>query len=77
MLETEIKENEVYNVVFDITLKKPGCAILQAMFGCENHMAHLFETDSWLTSPTPDLKAYQIPGDQLKKLVALVNSQYT
>lgn len=55
-------------VVYDLKLKRPGCALLQAAMG-GTVSATLFPTEDWLLEPTPDLAAYRISDDQLKALV--------
>lgn len=61
-------------IAYDAKLKRPGCVLLQASFGCvEPNLADLFPIDSWLLAPTPDLRVYSLKEDQLSKLVKLAN----
>jgi hypothetical protein len=55
-------------IAFDITLMRPGCALLQAAYQCGPHLADLFPVDIWLLSPTADLKVYNIERTQLSLL---------
>ena len=57
-------------LVYDITLRRPGCALLQAAFGVPGSIAARFPTEDWLLSPTPDLKVYTLTDEQLKKVIA-------
>ena len=56
-------------IVFDLVLKQPACPLLQAVMGGSHGIAHMFPTEVWLTSLTPDMKAYSIPEDELERLV--------
>ncbi|WP_330502670.1 hypothetical protein V2I71_12745 [Peribacillus frigoritolerans] len=47
MIATEIKEDEMYTFAFDLTLKRPGCAILQGVHGCNPGMASLFHNETF------------------------------
>ena len=56
-------------LVYDVKLKRPACAILQAVFGGDPHLAGRFPSETWLMSITPDLKLYEITEDQLERLI--------
>ena len=64
------------NIVYDAKLKRPGCVLLQASYGCSSGLAHKFPLDSWLVAPTPDLKKYQVTEEQLEKLVAITKDNH-
>lgn len=75
MLLADVVENKVYNLAFDISLMRPGCVLIQAVKGCRAGLAELFNTETWLLSPTDDLRVYPTTGKQLKQLVAAVNNK--
>ena len=56
-------------LVYDITLKRPGCALLQAAMGGTPGIAGSFPSEHWLTSLTPDLKAYKLSTEELKGVI--------
>lgn len=57
-------------IAYDVKLRRPGCALLQAALGCDPALASAFPTDTWLLAPTDDLKVYPIPNDEfLQRLV--------
>lgn len=56
-------------LVYDVKLKRPGCAILQAVFGGDQHLAGRFPSETWLTDITPDLKLYEVTEEQLEWLI--------
>lgn len=62
-------------IAFDIELMRPGCALLQAAMGCGTSIAHHFPVESWVLTPTPGLKVYEITEHQLPKLVAMVEAK--
>lgn len=62
-------------VAFDITLMRPGCALIQAGLGCGTSIAHHFPVESWLLFPTPDLKVYDLTEEQLPKLIEKVKAR--
>lgn len=57
-------------IVFDPKLCRPGCIILQALGGDVPSLTfhRLFPTETWLTHPTPDMKLFEVTGDQLEIL---------
>lgn len=60
---------EKLKIAFDITLMRPGCAMLQAAFGCPGVLADLFPVETWLLTPTENLRVYRIQRPQLEQLV--------
>jgi hypothetical protein len=59
-------------VVYDPVLKRPGCALLQAVMG-GTVSATLFPSESWLLAPTDDMKAYVVTDEELEILVTIAN----
>ena len=59
-------------IAFDINLMKPGCAIVQAAFGCNPSVADAFDPKHWLLSPTPNMRLYPIDAQRLAWLVEKV-----
>lgn len=59
-------------IAFDIALKRPGCPILQAVYGNDPSIAHAFPPESWLLAPTPDLKVYSLQEQELRMLTKIV-----
>ena len=43
-------------LVVDVKQRRPACALLQAEFGGDYRLVHMLPVESWLTSPTPDMK---------------------
>jgi len=62
-------------VAYDTTLKRPGCAIIQAVFGATISNAELMRMDGWLLSPTEGMRLYEVTDEQLNDLVALTNGR--
>ncbi len=59
-------------IVYDLELMKPGCVLLQAMYGGTiPDFSSRFDAEEWLLAPTPNLKAYEITEEQLEKLTEL------
>jgi hypothetical protein len=56
-------------LVYDMKLRRPGCALLQAALGGSAGAANRFPTEHWLLAPTPDLKPYQISDEQLAEVI--------
>ena len=61
-------------IAFDTKEMKPGCAIIQAVYGGDLGIANRFPVESWLIHPTPDMATYEIPPEQLDYLVAKVKA---
>lgn len=58
-------------IVFDVKLKRPGCALLQAAYGGTPGIHRYFPVETWLLAPTPDMAAYEATPEQLEKLVTM------
>ena len=56
-------------LVYDLKLKRPGCALLQAAMGGSPGVASSFPSEHWLISLTPDLKAYKISTEELADVI--------
>lgn len=51
------------SLVVDVKLRRPGCVIIQACYGCGDErqlVSQLFDPHTWLTAPTDDM--YLISG---------------
>lgn len=62
--------------VYDKTLNKIGCAILQPLFGGNITNTNLinFNTDAWLLAPTPNLKLFSVDNQEtLEKVIKMTN----
>lgn len=58
-------------IAFDTKLRRPGCVLVQAALGAsvpgtlfQLHFPH----ETWLTSPTDDMRVYPVTEEQLGKL---------
>jgi hypothetical protein len=58
-------------VAYDIKLMRPGCVIVAAAMNADPRASQEFPTESWLLSPTPDMRVYETTEDQLKQLVQM------
>lgn len=56
-------------LVYDLKLRRPACALLQAALGGSPGMANSFPSEHWLIAPTPDMKAYQISDEELAGVI--------
>jgi len=56
-------------LVYDVKLKRVGCALLQAAMGGSPGIANEFPTEHWLLAPTPDLKPYSLSIEELKGVI--------
>lgn len=60
---------ETFRIAYDVTLRRPGCVLLQAVMGCAvPNFQLLFPSESWLVSPTDDMKAYRATREELDRL---------
>lgn len=60
-------------IAYDVNLKRPACALLQAVMGGTDSVANNFDPDTWLVHPTPDMKVYAMTDDELKMLIKLTD----
>ncbi len=66
---------ETIPVLFDIELMRPGCVLLAATYGASSDACKRFNSEQWLTNPTPGLKVYITTESQLDQLVKMVNAK--
>lgn len=62
-------------IVYDMTLRRPGCVLLQAMGGTVPDFAKRFPSESWLVAPTAGMKLYEVTTEQLESLLAITEAQ--
>jgi hypothetical protein len=60
-------------IAYDCVLKRPGCVLLQAVYGAtiDRFDMQKFPSESWLINPTPDLKVYPLTPEILQQLVRI------
>lgn len=56
-------------LVYDMNLKRPACALLQAAYGGSPGVAGKFPAEHWLIAPTPGMKAYRLSDEELAQVV--------
>jgi hypothetical protein len=56
-------------LVYDLSLKRPACAILQIAYGGDLGIAAGFPTEHWLLAPYADMNVYQISTEELAKVI--------
>ena len=56
-------------IVYDADLRRPGCAIMQALGGAPSSVAQAFPTESWLLAPTPGMRVYRLKPGELAALI--------
>ena len=63
-------------IAYDVSRRRPGCALVQAGMGCSGMAASLFPTETWLLAPTQEMKVYEASEEQLGKLVQITVAQH-
>ncbi len=60
-------EEQVYTIMYDAKLRKPGCVLLQCFASLPRELfwKHFGDSNCWLVHPTPDMKLYQVTEDML------------
>ena len=58
-------------ILFDRTLKRPGCVMLQVACGCGLQAALMFDSEDWLLTPTPDMRVYEVTEDEVVELAKM------
>jgi hypothetical protein len=57
-------------LLYDATLKKVGCVLLQAVYGGDGAIAQRIDNDDWFLAPTKDMRLYRLTRAQADQLVA-------
>lgn len=59
-------------IAFDLQAVRPACPLLQAAFGCDYQLAHLFPTEAWILQPEEGLKIYPIRTPEMMVELAMM-----
>ena len=53
-------------IAYDMKLKRPGCALLQASYGASigNFELSKFDVKNWILAPTDDMKLYTLKTEE-------------
>ncbi len=62
-------------VAYDITLMRPGCVLVAAGMGADPSASQAFPTETWLLSPTRDMRVYDTTPEQLAQLVEMTKKR--
>lgn len=57
-------------LAFDIKLMRPACVLV----GADPEGSKKFDAETWLLTPTPDMRVYDTTPEQLQALIARVRS---
>ncbi len=60
--------------LMDLTVKKVGCVLLQAAYGCDRNMVHLINTDRWFLAPTEHMSIYKIKKSDIPGIINKFNN---
>lgn len=64
-------------IVYDMTKKQIGCALLQAGYGGTIDNFSLLKFNNWLVAPTDNLKLYTIHSqEELTKVIEITNKAH-
>jgi hypothetical protein len=64
-------------IIYDPSLKRPGCVLLQAALGGTDGIAEVFPDASWLLAPTDGMGLYEVDDAQLKQLITITEKALT
>lgn len=56
-------------LVYDLKLRRPACALLQAALGGDAGIANKFPSEHWLIAPTPDMRTYKMTDKDLEDAI--------
>ena len=67
---------KTYKLLVDVATKRPGCVLLQAACGGDNHLVSaLFAPADWVLSPTDKMAMVEGTRDQWERHAALLESK--
>lgn len=64
-------------IAFSVSLRRPGCVLVQAAFGGSvpgDVFQRLFPHETWLVSPTDDMRVYPVTEEQLAQLSRMASA---
>lgn len=71
--------SEKVRIVVDVEQRRPGCVLLQAGGGCDRGralVAQHFNTETWLLSPTPNMRVVEGTEEQILAFARECNSRH-
>lgn len=60
-------------LIIDVKLKRPGCALIQAMGDTDMSLFWMFDPATWLTAPTPDMKLIEGTEEEWRLFIEKCN----
>jgi hypothetical protein len=68
-------EEKKIRLVYDLDLKRPACALLQAAMGGDSHALYEvgFTSEDWLISPTPGMRLIAGTLDEWHRAVEITH----
>lgn len=75
MNKTRIHDNTLLPLVFDPTLNKVGCVLLQAALGGTRGLCYLFDTEDWFLAPTENMKMYQGTREEWEQVALKIKKE--
>ena len=69
---------EKITLVVDTKQRRPACVLLQAGFGCSGYreVMHRFDSKTWLTFPTPDMRRVSGTIEEWQSLADEINPRH-
>jgi hypothetical protein len=65
---------DTVTLAYDFTLKRPGCALIQAAYGATLSAFDLHRMDNWLLHPTDDMRFVAVSKEQVDQLVEITKA---
>lgn len=67
-----IESTALFDLIYDIELKRPACVLLQAAYGCgaSPQALRYFGAESWLVAPTKGMRRISCTKDEWKQIAA-------
>lgn len=65
-----------YQIMYDVSLRKPGCVLIQALGGTvpKELFFELFgDSNCWLVALTPDMKLYATTEEELRQIAKITD----
>lgn len=63
-------------IAYDCDLRRPGCVLMQAVMGGDSSaVSKLFDSSSWLLSPTPGMRVIAGTEEEWKKAVKITEAE--
>ena len=68
--------SDLLTIVFDVELRRPACAIVNAVLGGDHAAPMYFDPETWLVAPTPGMRPFRVRRETIESVAKQLNAEW-